>query len=63
MDLRGSHLATHPTFVEGCFGCKAASMSVFVRYKDQFHNTTLAAQERDMRKRARENGLEIEKAH
>jgi hypothetical protein len=56
------HHRTHPRFVPGCFGCKAASIDLTIPYREQFHETTISEQFRDMDKRAKENGITYERA-
>lgn len=35
--MRALHLRQHPSYVEGCFGCKAASLILGVRADDDYH--------------------------
>lgn len=34
-----------------CWGCKVKSISLSIPYREQFHNTTLAEQEREIREK------------
>lgn len=53
---------THPFYVEGCDACRFASIGAYIPFKEQFHNTTISEQMRDLQKRAAENGSTIERA-
>lgn len=43
--------AHHRDGPEECFGCRIKSISLSIPYRDAFHNTTLAEQEREIREK------------
>lgn len=49
MELTVEH-RHHRDGPEECFGCRIKSISLSIPYRDAFHNSTLAEQERQIRK-------------
>jgi hypothetical protein len=61
------HLRTHPTPVDGCFGCKALSVSVGFHFipggKEEFHGPTIVERQKNELKMAEMHGNKIEPVH
>lgn len=59
------HHERHPEYVEGCFGCKAASIAgvTFQGGREQFHNNdSIRKQENDHVAELKAKGVEFERA-
>lgn len=48
LDVEHRHHRDGP---EDCFGCKIKGVSLNIPYREAFHNTTLAEQEREIREK------------
>ena len=57
------HHQTHPKYVEDCYACKLASKALTFRYgRETFHGETIGERLADMKQRAAENGITMERA-